>query len=643
MRILLLLLSCASAWAQLKITTTDIAPATLNSAYTTTFAATGGTAPYTWSITSGALPTGLTLTGATGVLAGTPTVIGWSGLFTVRVTDNVAATAALPFSLSVAPALDIYGGRNDVGCTNGTGAFKFVKISTRWVLCDPLDKVYFLQAVGGILSPGSGTDATTGQTFNYDGVATTKYGNLNVTWGPQMNRRLLNWGFNAVGPQVTDWVAPYQTSASWPGDNTQPVKLPVFQTILVSNYALVNLWGFSAGPVKDIMAGVNYNYNNYRKASLDALDTNLYGWANAYFASVAGQTAFTSPYTLGLLLDDTDYMRGLGAGPDFVTTPAGFNDINPAYLMLLTSPLQTYHRENNETRGIPMFYGSNSKVYSKTAAASPPVTCAIATPCTLRDYLSKKYSGSISSLNTAWGSNYTTFDSSGTTRTAESVGAGNGSNKSFTHTITHTSVSPLSMLIKVNGTPVAGDCPWFADCQITTANIGVMSVFPDWQSSHQYDLGNVIKDSNGYVQKATSTTGTSKSGAAPTWNTTAGGSTTDGTVTWQNQGPGLLGGSVTPYLPFLVSQSCPGCNLPSATYQIVAVAHMSSGFSNPSELRALTVSANTQVIAPSPASVPGATGWDVYAFCQWWDAPGGNCVMNGTTTTPKLQASNIPF
>ncbi|MBZ0241508.1 MAG: Ig domain-containing protein, partial [Cutibacterium acnes] len=56
-----------------------------NQTYTQTFTATGGTTPYTF--TSTALPTGLTLDPATGVLSGTPTVNG-SFPFDVTVTDS---------------------------------------------------------------------------------------------------------------------------------------------------------------------------------------------------------------------------------------------------------------------------------------------------------------------------------------------------------------------------------------------------------------------------------------------------------------------------------------------------------------------------------------------------------------------------
>ena len=59
----------------LSITTTSLANGTVGVAYSQTLAATGGTGSYTWSVSVGPLPPGLTLSAA-GVLSGTPTQAG---------------------------------------------------------------------------------------------------------------------------------------------------------------------------------------------------------------------------------------------------------------------------------------------------------------------------------------------------------------------------------------------------------------------------------------------------------------------------------------------------------------------------------------------------------------------------------------
>src|ERR1019366_6054717 len=59
-----------------------------------------GTPPFTWSITSGNLPPGLSLNSSTGAITGTPTMIGNSS-FTVQVTDAKSLTASEMLSINV--------------------------------------------------------------------------------------------------------------------------------------------------------------------------------------------------------------------------------------------------------------------------------------------------------------------------------------------------------------------------------------------------------------------------------------------------------------------------------------------------------------------------------------------------------------
>ncbi len=81
------------------ISTTSLSAATVNSNYSATLAATGGTSPYTWSLSNGTLPAGLSLSTA-GVISGTPTTSG-SSSFTVKVTDANGKTATQSLSLTV--------------------------------------------------------------------------------------------------------------------------------------------------------------------------------------------------------------------------------------------------------------------------------------------------------------------------------------------------------------------------------------------------------------------------------------------------------------------------------------------------------------------------------------------------------------
>ena len=69
--------------------------------YSQTLSATGGTAPYTFSITAGSLPTGLTLNGATGVVSGTPSTAGTS-TFTIAALDSRSFRVTEDYTVTVA-------------------------------------------------------------------------------------------------------------------------------------------------------------------------------------------------------------------------------------------------------------------------------------------------------------------------------------------------------------------------------------------------------------------------------------------------------------------------------------------------------------------------------------------------------------
>ncbi len=85
------------------VTTTSLSAGTVSSAYSATVSASGGTTPYTWSITAGALPAGLSLTASSGVISGTPTAAGNSS-FTVQVKDAKNNTGTQALSISIVAA-----------------------------------------------------------------------------------------------------------------------------------------------------------------------------------------------------------------------------------------------------------------------------------------------------------------------------------------------------------------------------------------------------------------------------------------------------------------------------------------------------------------------------------------------------------
>ena len=102
------------------------------SGYLQALAGSGGTAPYSFTVTAGALPNGLALSAA-GVLSGTPTVASTVN-FTVKAPDSLAATGTQAYVVTINPVVAIApaslpnwtvnksGYSQTITAANGTGA-----------------------------------------------------------------------------------------------------------------------------------------------------------------------------------------------------------------------------------------------------------------------------------------------------------------------------------------------------------------------------------------------------------------------------------------------------------------------------------------------------------------------------------------
>ena len=117
-----------NATAAPTISTVSLPAGAVNTAYSQTLAATGGTTPYSWSVSSGTLPAGLSLSAA-GVLDGMPTAEGTSS-FTVRVAGANSASSTKDFSVTINAAAtpppitlssDSSGGSCSVAVRTGSG------------------------------------------------------------------------------------------------------------------------------------------------------------------------------------------------------------------------------------------------------------------------------------------------------------------------------------------------------------------------------------------------------------------------------------------------------------------------------------------------------------------------------------------
>jgi len=127
--------------APLAIVTTSLPNGTVNSAYSATLQATGGTQPYFWSVTVGVLPAGLVLDANTGAITGTPTATGTSN-FTVHCVDSSGSPQSQDQALSITIAAS--GPNNSL--LSGTYAFQF----TGW------DAGGYVAIAGSFAADGSG-------------------------------------------------------------------------------------------------------------------------------------------------------------------------------------------------------------------------------------------------------------------------------------------------------------------------------------------------------------------------------------------------------------------------------------------------------------------------------------------------------
>ncbi len=146
-------------------------------AYSDTLTVTGGTGPFTWTVSAGSLPSGLALNASTGVLAGTPAAAGSFG-FTVQVSDAFAVTATeavtlvigsgpLVIAATVSPSPAVPGGivHFTVTVTNtGSGTY------TGATFTDPLADVLDDAAYGNNAAATAGTVSFTSPNLTWTGT-----------------------------------------------------------------------------------------------------------------------------------------------------------------------------------------------------------------------------------------------------------------------------------------------------------------------------------------------------------------------------------------------------------------------------------------------------------------------------------------
>ncbi|MCX8477783.1 MAG: putative Ig domain-containing protein, partial [Sphingomonas sp.] len=175
---LITLLAPASVQAQVTIAPVVLPAGDVGSAYGTALTASGGTAPYSYAVTAGALPPGLALS-AGGTISGTPTADGTFN-FTVTATDSAPGlpeTGSRAYSLTINPlAAPI---ANNVSAT--VAANSSANPITLNVTGGPPASVAVTTAPSHGTAIAAGTSITYTPTPGYSGTDSFQYNATNAT------------------------------------------------------------------------------------------------------------------------------------------------------------------------------------------------------------------------------------------------------------------------------------------------------------------------------------------------------------------------------------------------------------------------------------------------------------------------------
>ncbi|HEY7162126.1 MAG TPA: putative Ig domain-containing protein, partial [Acidobacteriota bacterium] len=150
---------------------------TLNLLYDQTASTNNGTAPYTYAVSTGSLPAGLTLNTSTGQITGTPTTLGTSN-FEIKATDANGCTGKQSYSITIdCPVITL----NPATLPNGSGGHIYDQTVSATGGTGP----YSFAVTNGSLPNGLSLNPSTGQilgvptvlgTFNFDITATDSLG-----------------------------------------------------------------------------------------------------------------------------------------------------------------------------------------------------------------------------------------------------------------------------------------------------------------------------------------------------------------------------------------------------------------------------------------------------------------------------------
>ncbi len=229
-------ISIAAVNSPLQVTTTSLPAGETGSAYTATLGATGGVAPYSWSLAVGTLPSGLTLSAA-GQVSGTPTQAANSSI-TVQVKDSAspAATATKALSISVV----VTGGTLQITTASLPNGKANVAYSTTLAAIGGT-KPYIWSISAGSLPSGLALNSSSGVVSG----TPTQSGGFSVTFQAKDSAGAPQTATKALSLTVAAAVTPVQiTTASL---SSGPANSPYGATLSASGGTTPYTWSLSSG------------------------------------------------------------------------------------------------------------------------------------------------------------------------------------------------------------------------------------------------------------------------------------------------------------------------------------------------------------------------------------------------------------
>ncbi|WP_368731463.1 IPTL-CTERM sorting domain-containing protein [Delftia sp. K82] len=157
------------------LTPTSLPNGTTGSSYSTTLSASGGMAPYSYTITAGTLPVGLSLTVSTGLISGTPSSSGTTNL-TITATDANSATGSRAYTFTINAQAPVAGAVSATVAANSSANPITLNLSG-----GAATSVAIASAASHGTATASGTSITYTPTAGYSGPDSFTYTATNAT------------------------------------------------------------------------------------------------------------------------------------------------------------------------------------------------------------------------------------------------------------------------------------------------------------------------------------------------------------------------------------------------------------------------------------------------------------------------------